>query len=100
MAKGCPMAWVPLGARAGCQVCEGVSPRPVSFKEGRVVDDGGEQGREAPQQQGGEELGDDWVLQGARGVVSGRGRLVGSACFAYLPPPPLSLGRRVLRAPF
>ena len=41
----------------------GVSPCPVGFKEGRVVDDGGEQGREAPQQQGGEELGDDGVLQ-------------------------------------
>lgn len=45
----------------------GVSPCPVGFKEGRVVDDGGEQGREAPQQQGGEELGDDGVLQRAEG---------------------------------
>lgn len=35
----------------------------MGFKEGRVVDDGGEQGGEAPQQQGGEELGDDGVLQ-------------------------------------
>lgn len=64
----------------------------MSFKEGRVVDDGGEQGREAPQQQGGEELGDDWVLQGVRGDVSGRGSLVGSACFAYLPPSPTEPG--------
>lgn len=40
-----------------------VSPCPVSFEEGRVVNDGGEQGREAPQQQGGEELSDDGVLR-------------------------------------
>lgn len=37
-------------------------PGPVSLKEGRVVDDGGQQGRESPEQQGGEELGDDGIL--------------------------------------
>lgn len=35
----------------------------MGLKEGRVVDDGGEKGREAPQQQGGEELSDDGVLE-------------------------------------
>lgn len=38
-------------------------PCPVGLKEGGVVDDGGEKGREAPQQQGGEELSDDGVLE-------------------------------------
>lgn len=37
-------------------------PGPVCFKEGRVIHNGGQQSREAPQQQGGEELGDDGVL--------------------------------------
>lgn len=41
----------------------GIVPCPVGLKEGRVVDDGGEKGREAPQQQGGEELSDDGVLE-------------------------------------
>lgn len=35
----------------------------MGLKEGGVVDDGGEKGREAPQQQGGEELSDDRVLE-------------------------------------
>lgn len=51
------------GCASRGHVYGGVSPCPVGFKEGRVVDDGGEQGGEAPQQQGGEELGDDGVLQ-------------------------------------
>lgn len=34
----------------------------MSLEEGRVVDDGGQQGGEGPQQQGGEELSDDGVL--------------------------------------
>lgn len=34
----------------------------MSLEEGRVVDDGGQQSREGPEQQSGEELGDDWVL--------------------------------------
>lgn len=38
-------------------------PGPVSFEEGRVIHNGGQQGREAPQQQRGEELSDDGVLQ-------------------------------------
>lgn len=41
----------------------GPVPCPVGLKEGGVVDDGGEQGGEAPQQQGGEELGDDGILE-------------------------------------
>lgn len=41
----------------------GIVPCPVGLKEGRVVDDGGEEGWEAPQQQGGEELSDDGVLE-------------------------------------
>lgn len=41
-------------------------PGPVRFKEGRVIHNGGQQSREAPQQQGGEELGDDGVLQRGR----------------------------------
>lgn len=41
----------------------GIVPCPVGLKEGRVVNDGGEKGREAPQQQGGEELSDDGVLE-------------------------------------
>lgn len=35
----------------------------MGLKEGGVVDDGGEKGRKAPQQQGGEELSDDRVLE-------------------------------------
>ena len=38
-------------------------PCPVGLEEGGVVDNGWEQGREAPQQQGGEELGDDGILE-------------------------------------
>ena len=44
-----------------------VLPCPVGFKKGRVVDNGGKQGREGPQQQSGEELGDDWVLKDKAG---------------------------------
>lgn len=40
-----------------------IVPCPVGLKEGGVVDDGGEKGWEAPQQQGGEELSDDGVLE-------------------------------------
>ena len=35
----------------------------MGLQEGRVVHDGGEQGGEGPQQEGGEELGDDWILE-------------------------------------
>ena len=35
----------------------------MGLQEGRVVHDGGEQGGERPQQEGGEELGDDWILE-------------------------------------
>lgn len=38
-------------------------PGPVRFEEGGIVNDGGQQGRERPQQKGGEELGDDGILQ-------------------------------------
>lgn len=38
-------------------------PGPVSLEEGGVVDDGGQQSGEGPQQQSGEELGHDGVLQ-------------------------------------
>ena len=41
----------------------GQIPGPVGLEEGRVVHDGGEQGGEGPQQEGGEELGDDWILE-------------------------------------
>lgn len=40
----------------------GIVPGPVGFKEGRIVDDGGQQGGEGPQEQRGEKLGDDRVL--------------------------------------
>lgn len=40
-------------------------PGPVGLEEGRVVDDGGQQSGEGPEQQRGEELGDDGVLMGA-----------------------------------
>lgn len=36
---------------------------PVGLKKGGVVDDGREEGRKAPQQQGREELSDDGVIQ-------------------------------------
>lgn len=36
---------------------------PVRLQQCRVVHDGGEQSREGPQQEGGEELADDWVLE-------------------------------------
>lgn len=39
-----------------------VLPGPVSLEEGRVVDNGGQQCRESPEQQSGEELGDDGIL--------------------------------------
>lgn len=45
-----------------CVRCDPI-PRPVSLEEGRVVDDGGKEGREAPQKQGGEELSDDRALK-------------------------------------
>lgn len=37
-------------------------PGPVSLEEGGVVDNGGQQSGEGPEQQGGEELGDDGIL--------------------------------------
>lgn len=40
----------------------GIVPGPVGFEEGRIVDDGGQQGGEGPQEQRGEKLGDDRVL--------------------------------------
>lgn len=42
----------------------------MCFEEGRVVYNGGQKSREAPQQQGGEELGDDWVLQQGREEIT------------------------------
>lgn len=44
------------------QGCECV-PCPVCLKISRVVHDGGQQGREAPQEQSGEELGDYGILE-------------------------------------
>ena len=41
----------------------GEVPGPMGLQEGRVVHDGGQQGGEGPQQEGGEELGDDWILE-------------------------------------
>lgn len=41
---------------------EAAVPGPVSLEESRVVDDGWQQSRESPEQQGGEELSDDGVL--------------------------------------
>lgn len=38
-------------------------PCPVCLKESRVVHDGGQQGREGPQEQSGEELGDYGILE-------------------------------------
>lgn len=38
-------------------------PCPVCFKESGVIHDGGQQGREAPQEQSGEELGDYGILE-------------------------------------
>lgn len=38
-------------------------PCPVCLKESRVVHDGGQQRREAPQEQSGEELGDYGILE-------------------------------------
>lgn len=38
-------------------------PCPVCFEESRVVHNGGQQGRETPQQQSGEELGDYGILE-------------------------------------
>lgn len=44
----------------------GIVPGPVGFKEGRIVDNGGQQGGEGPQEQRGEKLGDDRVLDRER----------------------------------
>lgn len=41
---------------------EAAVPGPVGLKEGRVVDNSGQQGREGPEQQSREELSDDGVL--------------------------------------
>lgn len=38
-------------------------PGPVGFEEGGVVDNGRKQGGEGPQEEGGEELSDDRILQ-------------------------------------
>lgn len=38
-------------------------PGPVGFEECRVVDNGRKQGGEGPQQKGGEELGNDRILE-------------------------------------
>lgn len=38
-------------------------PGPMGLKEGGVVDNGRKQGREGPQKEGGEELGDDRILE-------------------------------------
>lgn len=38
-------------------------PGPVGFEEGRIVDNGRKQGGEGPQEEGGEELGDDRILE-------------------------------------
>lgn len=35
----------------------------MGFKKGRIVDNSREQGGEGPQKKGGEELGDDWILE-------------------------------------
>lgn len=67
----------------------------MGFKEGRVVDNGGEQGREAPQQQGGEELGDDGVLQWGMGGQVRRGQSSGPSLFCLPAPAPLSPGPQV-----
>lgn len=43
-------------------------PGPVGLKESRVVDDGGQQSREGPEQEGREELGHDGVLRRSSSV--------------------------------
>lgn len=51
-----------------------VVPCPVGLEEGGVVDNGGEEGGEGPQQEGGEKLGDDGVLEDRRtGAEAGGG---------------------------
>lgn len=37
-------------------------PGPVGLKEGRVINDEGQQHRKRPQQEGWEELGNNWAL--------------------------------------
>lgn len=60
----------------------------MSFEEGRVVDNGGEQGREAPQQQGGEELSDDGVLQWGTGLRFRQGQRPRSGLLCLSAPAP------------
>ena len=48
---------------AGCLAADWPVPGPMGFEEGGVVDDGGEQGGERQEEQGGEELGHDGVLE-------------------------------------
>ena len=48
---------------AGCLAADWPVPGPMGFEEGGVVDDGGEQSGERPEEQGGEELGHDGVLK-------------------------------------
>lgn len=38
-------------------------PAPMGLSYSRIVNNGGQQSREGPQQEGGEELADDWALQ-------------------------------------
>lgn len=44
----------------------------MGLEEGRVVDDGGQQSGEGPEQQSGEELGDDGILVGAESSEKSR----------------------------
>lgn len=62
--------WLPRDGVGRCSA--GSLPCPVCFEEGRVVDDGGEQGGETPQQECREELSDDGVLWGDRGCQQGQ----------------------------
>lgn len=42
-------------------------PAPMGLSYSRIVNNGGQQSREGPQQESGEELADDWALQGGEG---------------------------------
>lgn len=48
---------------------------PVRLQQRGVVDDGGQQGGEGPQEEGGEELADDWVLENTAPGGGGWGRV-------------------------
>lgn len=57
-----PLAVCPLPQGVGARA-PGYSLAPVRLQQCRIVDNGRKQGREGPQEEGREELADDWVLQ-------------------------------------